>query len=320
MNTAIAGEVRFTVKNNGITKLDTGYQKNLILDNGLHTLMDSASSTVSTDIMSYCVLGVGNSAPAINQNALDVCIAGVTGSNDGDSYNYTNDGTGLYKTYRTKKFLFTNLAGNNISEIGLCSTYSNTATYNLCTRVLVKDEAGIPTTIALLQGDELTIHYRLYLVVSTADTTYKVNFSDGFGGTSIYTAVSRLYYAGSTSWSKLAGTSLTTGLTTTGYPKLYITDIGYITAGPSGSANYELDGYSPPQLRAYNNDFKRIMDVNFSANQGDATIKTLVLPSSFGCYQISFTNDTTGGGIPKDTTKTLKMPVEFTVSRFDLGA
>lgn len=67
MHSAFAGEVRFVVENNGVKKLDTGFNKNIILNQGLHFFGGGNGG----DMMTYCLVGSGNSAPTVTQNQLD---------------------------------------------------------------------------------------------------------------------------------------------------------------------------------------------------------------------------------------------------------
>ena len=70
-NMGMAGEFRAVVKRaDGSTKIDTGYQKNLILNQGL----DFFGGDNSTDMMAYCVIGSGSSQPVYTQNKLDAIV------------------------------------------------------------------------------------------------------------------------------------------------------------------------------------------------------------------------------------------------------
>lgn len=44
MHSEFAGEVRFVVENNGVERIDTGFNKNIILNQGLHFL---AATTIT---------------------------------------------------------------------------------------------------------------------------------------------------------------------------------------------------------------------------------------------------------------------------------
>ena len=84
-NMGVAGEFRCVVKRaDGSTKIDTGYQKNLILNQGL----DFFGGVKGTDMMQYCVIGSGNSQPVYTQNKLDTAIKGVSGTTFSTKYDY----------------------------------------------------------------------------------------------------------------------------------------------------------------------------------------------------------------------------------------
>ena len=147
-NIGMTGEFRCVVKkSDGSTKIDTGYQKNLILNQGL----DFFGGGNGSDMMAYCVIGSGNSQPSYTQNKLDTALAGINGSDVSTKYDYNaaTDGN-LYKTNKVRKYSFSDLNNVNISELGLASTYSNATTYFLCTRALIKDTISFGLYMMLL--------------------------------------------------------------------------------------------------------------------------------------------------------------------------
>ena len=71
VHTGMAGEFRCVVqKADGSIKLDTGVQKNLILNQGLEFF-----GGVNGSGMNYCIIGTGNSTPTIHQTKLDYPIS-----------------------------------------------------------------------------------------------------------------------------------------------------------------------------------------------------------------------------------------------------
>ena len=193
-NIGMVGEFRCVVKKaDGSIKTDTGYQKNLILNQGL----DFFGSNYGADMMAYCVIGSGNSQPVYTQNKLDTAVFGVSGTEYSTEYDYNaaRDGN-LYKTNKVNKYSFTGLNNVNISELGLASTYSNATTYFLCTRALIKDSQGNPTTITVLSGEILEIYYKLWAVYDITDKTGQINLLDGVGGSIAYNYKTRLANVG----------------------------------------------------------------------------------------------------------------------------
>mgnify|MGYP007002822680 CR=1 FL=1 len=75
-NMGMTGEFRCVVKRaDGSTKIDTGYQKNLILNQGLDFFGFGTNVGNVESIMNYCIIGSGNSTPTYAQNKLDNAIA-----------------------------------------------------------------------------------------------------------------------------------------------------------------------------------------------------------------------------------------------------
>lgn len=70
----IAGEVRCVItRADGSVKADTGFQKNLILNQGLEFFGGGKGTFINT----YCAIGSGNSTPTITQTQLDAYITQV---------------------------------------------------------------------------------------------------------------------------------------------------------------------------------------------------------------------------------------------------
>ena len=311
MHSAFAGEVRFVVENNGVKKLDTGFNKNIILNQGLHFF----GGGNGTDMMNYCLVGSGNSAPTITQNKLDSCVVGETGITDSNSYSYAPDSTNTYKCSLTRKYEFTTLAGQNISEVGLASLYSSPSSNYLCTRALVKDASGNPTVLSLITGDTLTIYYKLWAVHSTLDTDQVINMSDGFGGSEQFNIKSRIYDAGfRNKWA--ANLSIVLDFAASDV-NAYSGNLASITAGPTGL----LGSASVVTLGVYANDFTRVATLKFNTNSANGNVRTITVRSIYahalGFQQIRFGRVSDDAPIYKDNTKELTIPIKFTWGRYE---
>ena len=310
MHSAFAGEVRFVVENNGVKKLDTGFNKNLILDQGLHFF----GGGNGTDMMQYCLVGAGNSEPAITQTKLENCITGVSGVVDNFKYDYVDDATDTYKCSLTYKYVFTNLAGNNICEVGLASVYSSPLSNYICTRALIKDSLGNATTISLITGDTLTIYYKLWVVHSTLDTNQIINMSDGFGGSELYNVKTRLALVGNDAkW----GSRLSEVVSSQSEViRLNSGDLDSITSNPSG---YLSDIRA--EMVTYNNDFSRVMNVFVNTSTANGIIRSLMIMSIhvhvFGFHQIRFGRVSDDAPIAKDNTKELTIPIKLSWGRYE---
>ena len=311
MHSAFAGEVRFVVENNGVKKLDTGFNKNIILNQGLHFF----GGNRGTDMMTYCLVGSGNSAPTVTQNQLDSCVVGETGTTHSSNYSYAPDSTNTYKCSLTKRYVFTTLAGQNISEVGLASQYSSPSSNYLCTRALVKDASGNPTVLSLITGDTLTIYYKLWVVHSTLDTDQVINMSDGFGVNEQFNIKSRIYYAGVRSeWA--TNLSVTLGFATDDVVA-HSGDLSAITTTPTAA----LGNASVVTFGVYANDFSRVVTLKFSTDRANGNMRTLIVKSIYahalGFHQIRFGRVSDDAPIYKDNTKELTIPIKFTWGRYE---
>lgn len=306
-NIGMAGEFRCVVKkSDGSTKIDTGYQKNLILNQGLDFFGDGKG----TDMMAYCVIGSGNSQPIYTQNKLDTAITGVVGSVASYKYDYdaARDGN-LYKTNKVCKYSFTGLNNVNISEVGLASNYSNTTTYYLCTRALIKDSQGNPTTITVLSGEILEVYYKLWAIYDTTDKTGQINVLDGAGNQVPYNYKARLMKVGDTAYSGYVN-SLSRD-----WKKqyLYSGDLVAIAGTPSG----ELYSSASLQVSTYVlGSYKSVYSFEVATSAGNGKIRTYAL-EVLGYWQIRFGSVADDSPITKTSTQTLSIPVEFSWGRYE---
>lgn len=307
-NMGMAGEFRCVVKRaDGSVKTDTGYQKNLILNQGL----DFFGGVNGSNMMEYCVIGSGNSQPVYTQNKLDTTIKGVSGTTFSTKYDYdvARDGN-LYKTNKVRKYSFTGLNNVNVSELGLASNYSNTTTYFLCTRALIKDSQGNPTTITVLSGEILEIYYKLWEVYDITDKTGQINLLDGIGGSVAYNWKLRPSEVGKTAYqdigmnlenSSTASSSFNTG------------DLVAITSIPSGGGagyNFVLKPYT-------SGDYKQVLSLSLPVEDENKSIRAIKLATTMGLWQIRFGSVADDTPIIKTSTKTLSIPIEVSWGRYE---
>ena len=319
-NIGMTGEFRCVVKRaDGSTKIDTGYQKNLILNQGL----DFFGGNNGSDMMEYCVIGSGNSQPVYTQNKLDTTITGVV-VNSVASYKYDYDAArdgNLYKTNKVIKYSFSDLNNVNISEVGLASNYSNTTTYYLCTRALIKDSQGNPTTITVLSGEILEIYYKLWIVYDVTDKTGTLNLLDGVGGSTAYNYIARLAGVGGTNiggsaqyGNSTVGLALSEGAGNNGH---YVAngEIGAITGSPSGTSSE----YNPSlSTAAYTpGSYKRQITWSLSISQANFAIRSALFYTKMGFWQIRFGSVADDSPINKTNTQTLSIPIEFSWGRYE---
>lgn len=306
-NMGMAGEFRAVVKRaDGSTKIDTGYQKNLILNQGL----DFFGGDNGPDMMAYCVIGSGSSQPVYTQNKLDTAIRGARGTASSTKYDYNaaRDGN-LYKTNKVNKYSFTELNNVNISELGLASTYSNATTYFLCTRALIKDSQGNPTTITVLNGEILEIYYKLWAVFDTTDKTGQINLLDGVGGSVAYNYVLSPMLVGSNYDGEVGRIPQADSI-----KLLYAGDKASLTGQPS---NNLYSTTSKGSLTSYvTGSHKTVFTFTADISSANGSIRTYGF-SNMGWWQIRFGSVANDSPITKTNTQTLSIPVEVSWGRYE---
>lgn len=305
----IAGEVRAVVTDaRGDVKIDTGFQKNLILNQGL----DFFGGSKGSEINGYCAIGSGNSAPAITQTKLDAYIAQASGTDKTSDYSYVDKGDNLYRMWEQKKYRFTGLSNVNISEVGLVSTGTTSTNYYLTTRALIKDGLGAPTSISVKTGETLDIYYKIYKVVDTSDKAFVINVLDGNGGAVPYNIVIRPQGIGS--WNTPVSRTFA-ALDNSAVSSL---DIVGKTVNIVDGDRFSQGGYSPYESSTY----KLKKTLAFSLNEANMNIRRITSVSADG-YQSTFPLQMRFGRVSDDAplTKTandtLKIPLEFSWGRYE---
>ena len=160
------------VKEKSVNKVE-----NTITDNGAyHSLFSSYSSQIFDTL--YCATGTGTTERTTDStglgNLIDVASNGVGASRGPDSNNTeeVDNGDGTTTISVTRVFTFDLGAINgNISEVGLYT--SSSLTYYSTVFIagqLIKNEFGEPTTITLLEDEQLQVTYVLEWTVPNVAT------------------------------------------------------------------------------------------------------------------------------------------------------
>ena len=318
-NIGMTGEFRCVVKRaDGSTKIDTGYQKNLILNQGL----DFFGGNNGSNMMYFCVIGGGNSQPVYTQNKLDAITTYAIGVDFSTKYDYdaSRDGN-LYKTNKVRQYTFNGLANVNISEVGLASKFSSSTDYYLCTRALIKDTQGAPTTITVLSGEVLEIYYKLWIVYDVTDKTGTLNLLDGVDGSTAYNYIARLAGVGGTNIGGSAkygaatvGLALSAGAGNNGH---FVTngEIGAITGSPSGTSSEYISSVSTATYTP--GSYKRQMTWSLSISQANFAIRSAMFYTTMAFWQIRFGSVADDSPITKTNTQTLSIPIEVSWGRYE---
>ena len=185
-NLGIAGEFQCIVRRaDGSVRVDTGMQKNLILDNGLKFYLsqkmtndDAEEEDYIGTMFSGLVVGSGNRAPTNTDVKLQSFIAHTSTQRDtewGKTEPTKDQHPNFVKVWKRTKFIFDNISNQNISELGLVTNYWDKyysdrtpqvqKRYLLTTRALIKGNDGRPLTITVLEGEVLEVIYQINMYV-----------------------------------------------------------------------------------------------------------------------------------------------------------
>lgn len=310
----IAGEVRCVVtKADGTVKTDTGYQKNLILNQGL----DFFGGGHGNEINGSCAIGSGNSAPTITQTKLDAFIAIASGTDTTSGYSYVDTGDGMYRTWQQKKYRFVTNVDLNINELGLVSLGSTSDSYYLTTRVLPKDSLGAPTSLGLKKGETLDVYYKLHKVIDTRDKEFVINVLEGDGGAIPYNVVVRPAMVGSNmyTYSDHFASDIRTSAAA-GYNGVYLGTgaLGTIQENPRLAVNrVSLETWSAYTPGSY----KKKVTFDNSLATNNAAIRNMLIPTTVGAWQFRFGRVSDDAPITKTASDTLSIPVEFSWGRYE---
>ena len=134
-NLGIAGEFQVIVRRaDGSVRIDTGMQKNLILDNGLKFYLSQKMTNDSAEeeeghygtMFSGLVVGSGNQEPTNTEVKLQNFIAHTLTQRDtewGKTEPTEDQHPNFVKVWKRTKFIFDNIRNQNISELGLVARY-----------------------------------------------------------------------------------------------------------------------------------------------------------------------------------------------------
>ena len=185
-NLGIAGEFQVIVRRaDGSVRIDTGIQKNLILDNGLKFYLaqkmtnDNAEEEAHIgNMFSGLVVGSGNQQPTNTDVKLQSFVAHTSTQRDteaGKTEPTKDQHPNFVKVWKRTKFIFDGIKNQNISELGLVANYwdkwygapvnENKKRYILTTRALIKGNDGRPLTITVLEGEVLEVIYQINMYV-----------------------------------------------------------------------------------------------------------------------------------------------------------
>ena len=290
--TELEGLFKFTlIKPDGSKRVVAEF-KNLILNQGLNSLGTGAP-------FSYVSVGSGSAAPANTDTGMLSPVARAS-SVVATLSGYSSAAPWYAWHRRTYRFA-AGVAAGNLSEVGVGSSDNNTSLFS---RALIRDAEGNPTTITVLSDEVLDVMYELRFYSPVDDVLQTINLSGTPYDVLIRTA------SANTNWSVQQIFQYGFGNSGFSYCSAYTGAPGTVVQTPGGTGL----GAGSVIVQPYaNNSLKRAMTLNFALGEGNdvAGIGTIMVgPFSTALFQIGFMPQ-----IPKDNTKVLSIPVEFSWAR-----
>jgi hypothetical protein len=170
MNSEIGlhGEYNLVIKRGDGTTEETGWFKNLILDQGLDRIGQAGPYSAC---INYCHIGTGTTTPATTQVGLSAFTAAVINS----AATVVNAGSPTFSSAHTVPYAFAlGAVVGNMTEIGV--GWANAGNV-LFSRALITDANSNPTTLTVTAIDQLTVYYKITLTPSTTIGTGTVTLA-----------------------------------------------------------------------------------------------------------------------------------------------
>lgn len=179
----------FKADNNGNeipgTRRKVAEFKNLITNTGLNAMLDRSSGK---QYYGYnCAIGSGNTPPTVTDSALQSFLVYVGSGSSGNSgkptalqsRGYAADGTYSYYRY-CFRFADGLAAYNNIQEVGIFAQGTGGSPVRpnvLCSRALILDGNGNPTSIAIQSDETLDIYYEIRFYPPSTDVVGSITLN-----------------------------------------------------------------------------------------------------------------------------------------------
>lgn len=265
---------------------------NKILDNGRNRM------GTNSDWLNACQVGTDSTLPLSTDTGLLGYLAGTSSI-------ITNtvgaEASAPYYAWRRKKYRFSvGAAAGNISEVGV--GWSTSAGAFLITRALIVDANGDPTTPTVQSDELLDVTYEMRYYPPLTDVTGQVTLNSV-----VYDYTIRAAKVNSSSdWANGIGSVVQANTTYLGW-LVYSGNLGTIVQDPNGTTDdSDNDGAS----QAYsNNSFQRKVYNSCGINGWNLVggIRSFIVPTTAGRYQMEVSSNPGGTTIPKDNTFQLFM-------------
>lgn len=176
-NFGLAGRYKFirSKASSGEVAEESPWSDNLVTNTGKNKFLNINNGSGSQCCF-HCVIGTGTSPPAVTDTVLSAYKAGVNSNAGTQSWTQTKSLTAPpYKIVLTYRWRFgLGVAAGNITEVGVAISdtvfESMSASTQLFSRALVRDAAGNPTAVTVLEDEYLDVIYELTVNVAASVT------------------------------------------------------------------------------------------------------------------------------------------------------
>lgn len=272
LNLELTGFYRLVIRKPGqVPRLETGWCKNLVTDAGLNRIGTGTW-------MTHCYVGTSNIPPSVNDVAMSELLA-ITSNIIGSTYGAR--GIEPYYGYRLVTYNFAvGTATGNIAEVGvgwLGGVFSH---------ALTVDVFGDPTTITVLEDEELEVTYEVRIYPPLTDTVYTTTLA---GVSTECTARAANVTSGSQyAWGLQGAALVISSNSTVNSPLVYSDTISAITSSPGGTTGASTSRGTGAYV---NNSYQQVLTAQWPMANGNFTegIKSVSFNTNgFGVYQIGF--------------------------------
>lgn len=327
-HTEFAGRYRWVLHDpDGNAVQESGWIKNLVLDEGLH-LLGSGGPDGDLDHFGNIYIGQGNTPVAKTDLTLDSLIddsfhgprnTSIVTSNN--RYAYTSGADKYYSVEGHAVRFGPFKKSTNVAEVGLGNAKGGN--YYMLTRALIKDTDGEVTTVSVPKGYYFDVFYELWQFFPLGDEDYQISVHID-DEDKVYNVKSRLALAGNSGYGEVNNnvTRVSTSSSEFGYYALllYNGDLRTVDSSPE----YTGDGYSSFGLNtnrwAYDRDTrtsKSSWDIDAGYGNVEGGIRSMMVKTTRGAYQIRFGAVEDDAPLPKDRNKTLNIQLSVSWGRYD---
>lgn len=281
-------------------RIDTGWFKNTILNNGRNNMASQANW------LTHCHIGTSSIPPTQGDTTLGGFVVSTSTITEDTN---SAQGSAPYFGWRRKTYRFNQGAGHggqNLSEAGV--GWSSTGSVLVSRALIVDPDTQLPTTVTPLEDEILDVTYEMRYYPPLSD----VNNSVTLAGTN-YDTVTRASLVTNSIWSAYIGTSIGERSPTADTWRVYDGVLGTLEQQPNGTWVGHDSGDMVNETYQ-NNSYQRVIQAPTGPTGWNIAggFRSIYIETTAGAYQTQFSSNPGGNTVPKDATYTLHL--EWTLS------